>query len=469
MKFDTLEDARKFLLQAQPLVWRDSPIRKDGLIKEEDAHDEPRPETKTQPHRENTQPENLACPAVRWLLSQLPSRKTGRLVALSSGDDRRVDDRPCRNIDCGVVISISGETTGNAGEQTLRFTVSFFNMSTARTFLAGIFRVNFKQLHAKQFCFIGKKLFELVERPVEMLCPLAFANRSGLPYAFQVFNGNGIPKCLRLLDNVFADYVIGVALKAFLFTRQFLQMSFSGFCSLRLQSGAKFLVALALLLYLFTAETFASGVGSKIGNTQINSENFVGFRRSQVFDVAGNKQEKLATMQNEVGFTFTVLQHIPLSLTTNKRQIHSSFESPKIDLLLWNFESENPVVECNCAVLTENSLFLLADFVGIGDFRNSADCNLSREFERFPDVIVGSVMQGNLSELLLPPSNSGKAVASSIHGLKSLPQNYCLFAVGQESYLSNEFHKTNILKLLNKVKDGIPPPAKAGGLLPYFL
>lgn len=337
----------------------------------------------------------------------------------------------------------------------MRLTVSFFNMSTVRTFLTGIFWVNFKQLHAEHLCFVREKLFELIERPVRMLCPLAFANRSGLPYAVQVFNGKRTPKCLRLLDKKFADYVVCVVLKSFLFARQFLQVSLGRFCSFRLQSGAKFLITLTLLLYLFTDETFASGVGSKINNTQINSENFIGFHWSQVFDVARNEQEELATMQNEVRFALPMLEHVPLSFTTNEGQIHSTLKSPEVDLFLLNLESQNPIIESDCSVFTKNPLIVFTDFICISDFRDCTHGYLSRELEGLFDGIICGVMEWDLSKFLLFPSDFGKTIASSIDSFKCLFQNYCLFAVGQESYLSDEFHKTIILNLLNKVKEPI--------------
>lgn len=329
-------------------------------------------------------------------------------------------------------------------------------------------RVNIKHLHPKHRCLVGDKLPELMETPVGMFCPLAFANRC-LADTLQIFQGYRGFKCLRLLDNAFTDDVVGVALKSFLFARQFLQMSFGRFRTFHLQCGAEILVALTLCFHLLTTEDLSGGIRSEIDNPKVNAEHLVGFDGGQIFDVASDEQEKLAAMQYKIGFTLVMLEHVPLMLTADERQRHAPFESPEIDLLFRDPEAKDPVIVSNRPMLAEYPLFIFANLVGIGNFGNGANGDLGGEFEQGSDFVVGSVVKWKLGELPLFPGNLGKTITGTVDSFNSFPENYSLFWIREESRLSHQFHADNILNHLITIKDGIPPPAEAGGLLPCFL
>lgn len=341
------------------------------------------------------------------------------LVALSSGYDRLSDRSPCRNVARGVEISKRRIPTRDTGEQALRLSVGSFRMSTPRALLTGMLRVNLKQTNTKHGRLVCQELLELVEAPVGMLRPLSFSNRSGSD-AFEILNGNRGPKCLSLLDDVFADNMVGVALKSFLFARQLFQVSFRRLRTLLLQCLPKPVIALACAFYLFAGECLAFGVGGDVHDAQINPKNLVGFEWRGIINLAGGKQVEVASVEDKVGFAAPMLQQMRLTLPADERNALPSACSPNADCRVIEIEREDATVVSNPPVFLETSLLFLIQLIGIGNLRNCAYGYLSRQAEGLACDVVGFVMEGELVEFLPFPSYLGNSVTSSIHNLKGI-------------------------------------------------
>lgn len=277
------------------------------------------------------------------------------LVALSGGYDRLSDRSPCRYVACGVEISKSRIPTRDTGEQALRLSIGSFRMSTLRALLTGMFRVNLKQANAKHGSLVCQELLELKESPVGMPRPLSFSNRSGSD-AFEILNGNRGPKCLSLLDDVFADYMVGVALKSFLSARQFSQMSFRRLRTFLLQCFTKPVITLACVLYLFAGECLAFGIGGDVYNTQVNSENLVGFKWSGIVNLTSGEQVEVSPVENQVTFAALMFQQMRLTFSANEVDALPSTRGPDIDRRIIEIEREDATVVSNPSVFLETSL-----------------------------------------------------------------------------------------------------------------
>ena len=112
-------------------------------------------------------------------------------------DDRRHDTRPQSDVFSRVDIGVRRVSAGAAKELGLTATVGFFDMSTARALLAGVFRVHQDDRNTGQPRLVVDELPQLGETPIAVPRSL-FGSSSPGPRADarQVFQGNRAVRAL---------------------------------------------------------------------------------------------------------------------------------------------------------------------------------------------------------------------------------------------------------------------------------
>ena len=107
--------------------------------------------------------------------------------------------------------------------------------STLGTSLRGISWINQHNLISVKLGFVFNKLSQLVKAPT--IKPISlFSTNSAAPNAFDVFHNNCIPYITRVY-NCFADFVIALSHKTFLFSRYLLEKFSRTLSAFRLQSA----------------------------------------------------------------------------------------------------------------------------------------------------------------------------------------------------------------------------------------
>src|SRR6266852_7656620 len=114
-------------------------------------------------------------------------------------------------------------------------------MTTLRTGLTGMTGVNFDHLHTSLLGFVCDKVIELSKRPSmqstlcrDILVMFATSNLARLSDVLEVFQNDRAPRS-GVLDDTLAKDVVAISVETRLTLAQFLEMTFRGFRSFRLQ------------------------------------------------------------------------------------------------------------------------------------------------------------------------------------------------------------------------------------------
>src|SRR5436305_324167 len=139
-----------------------------------------------------------------------------------------------------------------------------------------------------------------------MAIALRTSNRaiSALPNVPKFFNRYSLPIGFGLLNNPFGDHMIGVFLETGLLTRQFLEMPLGAFRATLLQALTQGMHTLSILLDNFTAEGLAFAIGSKVDDTQVNSEGIRGFIGRRGRNIKGDCQVECPVAVEHISLPF---------------------------------------------------------------------------------------------------------------------------------------------------------------------
>src|SRR5262245_8492384 len=109
---------------------------------------------------------------------------------------------------------VAGSVWIRAGEHCLRFAIVFGAVPTARAGATGVARVHQHDGYPRPRRFVGDVLPQLEESPRMPLVAIGPANRCPLSYPTQVFEGECLAGDEGFVDELLADTVVGVFLKA---------------------------------------------------------------------------------------------------------------------------------------------------------------------------------------------------------------------------------------------------------------
>ena len=147
-------------------------------------------------------------------------------------------------------------------------------ITTARTSLRSVARVNRYHLHSGFLNFVSKKSPELGKRPA-MQPALAFT----MPGAYPVSNLSQIlnhDSCARggTLDNPFGENVVTITPKPYLSASQLSQVAFSRFSAFGLKCPPIAEVAVVNLFAMFLTKKLSLRSNRRVVKTQIHADNF---------------------------------------------------------------------------------------------------------------------------------------------------------------------------------------------------
>lgn len=339
--------------------------------------------------------------------------------------------------------------------------------------MTGVARINLKQRHTRSRSFVGNHLLELIEAPRVMQAALRTAKSlvCSVTDSCQILKGYCRFRLPCFLYDVFADRVIDVFDRSRFFARQPFQDSSAVLAGRRLAFGSPRLQRLANLVSLkpigiesFTAKNFSGGSGGDVLYTQVNTKRSSGVLRFRGIFLNLNVEKVFTLFLAELRRCWLlVVKSVTLVFTDCKLEFDSAMQQS---------QTRNPTFERKDSSIiinrsgTENRF--LFGFQLRCNTSNSTHSKVGRESKLQANDLVATVMQLELIAdivLLSPLTDIVARIGECFQrflDVRSLRFAGFKFA----RYGSYRNHALNIGKTFTKVKDGIPPPAKAGGFLP---
>lgn len=208
-------------------------------------------------------------------------------------------------------------------------------MTTLRTSLRRIFRIDRHDQNARHRPFILNECPQLVETPSTHLRALILPEPCPLADTSQVFNTDSASGVCSLLNELFTDDVVYVPAKTGFLARQIPDLAADGFWAMafrfslrrRLLQGLALLVAfLARSLNAGATESGSIRVGSDIFNPQIHADE-IGSRRGRfVGQVHTHEQKPFAVLAaNQIALTAFPVESFRLVFTHDERNDDPAF------------------------------------------------------------------------------------------------------------------------------------------------
>ena len=332
-------------------------------------------------------------------------------------------------------------------------TVSLINTTTGRAGLRGVGWINQEQRHACLSRLVVQKGAQLKERPRMQRGSLGAPKPYPRANACQIFQCNRALCALRFSHHFLAQVMVRPFCETGLVTRQSLEPSFGRFSSLALEFGSQTAVAIAYIVDRTGRMDFTIGVNRDICYAQVNAQYALNVLWHWFLNFTGSGEKEFIAEQHQVRLPLAHFEQSPLMFTTNEGNQHSAIYRP--DGNRAGQPAQNAIIVSQTPQRLELAAHPTREFIGVGNFGNTANGHLRREFELLAYLAIAQVMKIILSEGLRLPSLLTDKLTGSIARCQRLAQGLNLFGCWQEFDLCDQFHVSSIEHLGYNVKSGV--------------
>ena len=270
--------------------------------------------------------------------------------------------------------------------------------------------------------------------------PLAATNRNPGSDARQIFQSNRSICVFRLRYNALTNAVVYIFCETMFFSREFLEFSFSRPRTFGLQFSPQAAVTVAHIVDVTGSVTLPIAVYSDIRYPQIHSQCALNLSGFWFFHLAGCRQEEHCSKDTQVALALPCLEQFSLPFTTHERDAKPPVYCPDRNSPVLHPPRQDAVIVSDASRSLECALPLSVEFIGICDFGNRPNRNLSRQVEFFSDCIIAGVMQVILPKGLTLPRIVADELASGVRLLNRLFERISLFWRREKFDLGDEFH-----------------------------
>jgi len=363
---------------------------------------------------------------------------------------RLVDGSPARDYTSRVNVGITSMPANPTLEFRLRATIGFGDMATLGTFTAGITCVDGYNQNAPDLGLVFNKRSQLPERPVMQFSSLLTSSPDPRANTFQVFDGDSAICALRFVNDLLADRVVEILREVRFLASALLQKSSGRFRPFALESGSKLSVSFSQIANMRSRKTLSVRVGSDAGDSEIHSEKTIRFVGWWLNGVDRGEKKPPAFAQDKVRFALSRPKQLALLFPASKGNVLTALGSPDRNRPLFVFQ--NPVVEGDGAVFTENALLVPVQFIGVRDLRDQANDDLSRKAVLLADSLIGELVNLELAESFTLPSKARDFIGRSVGQFKRFAKSRGLLQIGFEFKANGQSHITMISRIFLYLK-----------------
>lgn len=341
-------------------------------------------------------------------------------------------------------------------------------MTTPRTFLRRIARVNGQHWNSRLLRLVFDKGSQLSESPIMQLGSNFATGPNPKANVLEVFQDDCLLCALRFSYELFADLMISVTGKALLFPRTHFEQATGRLRTLRLQFSSQSAMSLSEVANMRTAKGLPFRVGGNSSNTEVNTEESFRLIDKRLDNVDGGKQKPFALAAHKVRLALSRFQQPPLPLTTNEGNLLATRNRPDGNIVAT--VSENAVIIGNRAVTTKDAPSLFIEFIGVGNFGDKTDNNLRRQTVLFFERLIDKALKLERAKGFLRPRNIGGLVGRRVSAMQSFKQKLRLLFGWFKLQAYCQFHVLSIAQTFYIRKyqplpgfSKFDPTAKVGG------
>ena len=293
---------------------------------------------------------------------------------------------------------------------------------------------------------------ELGERPGVQDASLWLAQPYPRANTLQVLKGNPSVRAFSLRNQTLADTVVHMLCETKLFPPPLLQEPFGRLRSFGLELSPEPGVSVTKALDHAPGEGFPFGVHGDVRNAEVYAEEVFHVGGGRVHRVADGEKVEGSIAENQIAFSLAGGKELALSIPAHEGDALPVTISPYRDFGLVHIPPEDTVIVGDGTEGPKRALGFLDQLVGVRNFGNAPDHDLSRQPGESLGFVVDRPVDGVLPECLILPRPCGNAVTGTVRPLKGFLEGLRLFRRRAELHLSRKFHAWNILHFRFRVK-----------------
>jgi hypothetical protein len=286
-------------------------------------------------------------------------------------------------------------------------------MTTETTFPAAVSRIYHDEWNPSECSLVGKELSKLCKCPTMQKSSLPMPSPYPLPDSFEVFDGDPAVGAFSFGYDLLTDYMICISSEPRFFSRESFEMPLGRLTSALLEVCSKACSPTPDARYVRAREGFAvRGCGDDL-NSEIYTQESIYFFNRGIVNVTNRNEIESSTMKQEIGLADLGSNELGLSFASLVLEFFPAFYRPDTYMLILIVPQYVTVIR-EGSQGTKSGLPLSVDSIGIRNFADSPNDNLSSEREPLAGIVVNEIVQRILSERLFVPCLLADPIAAVI-------------------------------------------------------
>ena len=276
--------------------------------------------------------------------------------------------------------------------------------------------------HARKKRLVQHECLQLQKSPGVQNCSLFAPNRDPFANTGEIFQFHSASGAFGAGNNLLRDAVIRVVCKAGLPARKLFQATIRRCGSKLLKLTAQVALSMAYTLNLAPAVQIPVRVGGDVVHSKVNPEKRIDIGRVRFLDITCRRDVELTAMVKQVGFTLPVCEQRGLTRAALEHHAASPAQCPDRNGFGVQIPRQDSVVVGKCSMLTENSLLIFVELVGVNHFGDAAYDNLSGQSEAFTNGVVDDLVQRRLPKFFRGPCSLADPIAGAVSRFQRLAE-----------------------------------------------
>ncbi len=338
---------------------------------------------------------------------------------------RRIDIRPCSDIDRRVLIRIRNVSTGDTLKTGLGFAIGFVKMPASRALARGIARINILDNNAFPLRFVRNKRLKLKERPTAVFGSVGFPNRRPFTDMLELLKFDSAPGVFGFRDERLGKNVVLISPESRFVAPDTLQVATRRPRSTGLQGLSECVVTTAGILNRFTRERFAVRITGDLNDAKVNPNKPVRVNRRCGGCFNHQQQIEHPVNPNQISLSMPTAKLKALVVAHVHRDSQPTLQGQDTGRFQ-SLETQNPLIVNDCASRFKHALFRFVALVGVNDLGNRSNRQLRRQTKLLPNVRIHQFLQNKLGRALLPKRHVGNDVTRRIEDTHGVFQRLAL-------------------------------------------
>lgn len=340
-----------------------------------------------------------------------------------------------------VKVSVGLVPARDTTEIRLAGPVRFGNVPALGTRSAGVSWVNKDHGNTSETRLVRDEQLQLRERPAMQNGPLFAPSPDPVTDTAQFFKSNTSPGAFSLGHDLLRNAVVGVSGEPSFTTGKTFQFPLRRARLLGLQFASEFAVSEPHVVDAVASDRLTIRISGYMDDAQVNAKKVINFLDCRIVGVANGGKVELSTVEDKVRLTLSVLQQRELLRTTHERNLQAAGCGPDAYDCVIHIPSQDSVVVWDGSVGPERALNLLVDLVGVGNFADQPDEDLSRKAKLCLRFVVGNLLKAELLKCSRLPCQSRHPVGATVCALHRIAECGSLLWRWLQFHFGGELHR----------------------------